>query len=207
MAVPAQRAPCSPLGHQRAPDHCPPQQSLARDPHPVTAPASRTHKGSRSFLWVSLLVVWSPSSKEQGNPKHSHGWGLIQAQEAFTGEPQSRPPSAPTPSSLRPPPPLRPVPLKHNLDRIQEASLKVVFPTPKLSNANFLFFFYWHDAIPLPTTQISEVLSHQAKAGTVGGCPAAGIKGVGSSGFPSGALSSRPCTTDAGVRAPAAPHS
>ena len=110
-------------------------------------------------------------------------------------------------SSVRPPPPLRPVPLKHNLDRIQEASLKVVFPTPKLSNANFLFFFYWHDAIPLPTTQISEVLSHQAKAGTVGGCPAAGIKGVGSSGFPSGALSSRPCTTDAGVRAPAAPHS
>lgn len=204
MAVPAQRAPCSPLGHQRAPDHCPLQQSLARDPHPVTAPASRTHTGSRSFLWVSLLVVWSPGYKEQGNPEHSHGWGLIQAQEAFTGEPRSRPPTAPTPSSLCPPPPLRPIPLKHNLDRIQEASLKVIFPTPKLSNANFLFFFYWHDAIPLPTTQISEVLSHQAKAGTVGGAPQQGSKVWGARDFLPGpsALGPAPQTPGSGLLRP-----
>lgn len=136
-----------------------------------------------------------------GEPKAQPRWGLTQAQEAFTGESRSRPPTAPTPSSLRP------IPLKHNLDRIQEASLKVVFPTPKLSHANFLFFFYWHDAIPLPTTQISEVLSHQAKAGTVGGAPQQGSKVWGARGFLPGALGSRPCTTDVGVRAPGDPHS
>ena len=120
---------------------------------------------------------------------------------AITPHPSTRRWAAPTPSSLRP------VPLKHNLDRIQAASLKVVFPTPKLSNANFLFFFYWHDAIPLPTTQISEVLSHQAKAGTVGGAPQQGSKVWGARGFLPGALGSRPCTTDIVVRAPADPHS
>ena len=100
--------------------------------------------------------------------------------------------------------PSAPRPLKHNLDRIQEASLKVVFPTPKLSNANFLFFFYWHDAIPLPTTQISEVLSHQAKAGTVGGAPQQGSKVWGARGFLPGpsALGPAPQTPGSGLLRP-----
>ena len=65
LAVPAQRAPCSPRGHQRAPDHCPLQQSLARDPHPVTAPAGRTHKDSRNFLWYPCWWCGRPAPKSR----------------------------------------------------------------------------------------------------------------------------------------------
>ena len=64
----------------------------------LPAGPTKTPEASSGIL-AGGVVAWL---QRAGRPKHSHGWGLTQAQEAFIGEPPRQPP-APTPLSAPPP--------------------------------------------------------------------------------------------------------